>query len=183
MTIATLAFTYIIYLTIFAPILSLSVNWVLKYQLKQLVHRTKITEFHKCCFQILNSYTNCEFIGTLFCMISKSTSAFFAHFCQNSGSSMSMSLRFVDKLKLALANVEPLTPASIWTTWVLRWRIWSMSSSQKSLLSVSSSITAPYAPFFSKSSISFFVSWFDYNEQRRHTSAWIYRNDRANKSA
>lgn len=38
--------------------------------------------------------------------------------------------------------------------WVLLWRIWSMSSSQNLEPSSSSSIRAPYAPFFNKSSIS-----------------------------
>ena len=40
--------------------------------------------------------------------------------------------------------------------WVLLWRIWSMSSSQNLDPSSSSSISAPYAPFLSRSSTSSF---------------------------
>lgn len=53
-----------------------------------------------------------------------------------------------------LANVDPFPSDWMVIVWVLLWRIWSMSSSQNLEPSSSSSIRAPYAPFFNKSSIS-----------------------------
>ena len=82
-------------------------------------------------------------------------SAFLAHFCQNSGSSRAMSVRFSDATKLALEKVEPLPSLSMVMVVALLWRIWSMSSSQKRLPSSSSSMMAAYAPFLRRSSISF----------------------------
>ena len=104
---------------------------------------------------------------TFFFSPSRSTSAFLAHFCQKFGSSISMSDRFVERLKLALAKVDPLTPASIWMTCVRLCRMWSMSSSQNSSPASSSSIRAPYAPFLSRSSISFLLNWFCCKVMRR----------------
>lgn len=44
---------------------------------------------------------------------STSMSAFLAHFCQNSGSSRAMSVRFSEATKLALEKVEPLPSLSM----------------------------------------------------------------------
>ena len=55
------------------------------------------------------------------------------------------------------ANVDPLPSPMIWMTSVRLSSIWSMFSSQNFVLaSPSSSINAPYAPRFNRSSISFF---------------------------
>ena len=98
-----------------------------------------------------------------------SISALLAHFCQNCGSSMLISDRLVDMLKLALANVEPFTPDSMCLTWVRCCRMCSMSSSQNFSPAWSSSINAPYAPFFSRSSTSFLLSWFCYKQHKVST--------------
>lgn len=65
-----------------------------------------------------------------------------------------------------LANVEPFPSDWMVMVWVRLWRIWSMSSSQNLEPSSSSSIRAPYAPFFNRSSTSSFDSCCTYTHTK-----------------
>lgn len=71
------------------------------------------------------------------------------------------------------AKVDPRPSDSMVMVFVLRWRIWSMSSSQNLAPSSSSSMMAPYAPRRNRSSISFLESccctaWEGREEGERH---------------
>lgn len=72
---------------------------------------------------------------------------------------------------LTLAKVEPLPSDSMVMVWVRLWRIWSMSSSQNLEPSSSSSMRAPYAPFLSRSSISFLDNCWTWAKNR---SVWVH---------